>query len=60
MAEQSGNNPNVKITSRGVIYVDANELFKSPKVRKFIHEMARIEKKSKSLQKRSELNKSAS
>ena len=54
MAKKPGNNPNVKITARGVIYVDANELFKSPKVRKFIHEMAEIEKKYRSVHTSSE------
>ena len=59
MVGKSNSNPNVSITSRGAIYVDANELFKSPKVQKVIKEMAEIEKKSQTSQKSSEFNKSA-
>ena len=31
MAEKSGDSPKVYITSKGAVYVDANELFSSPK-----------------------------
>ena len=59
MAEKSGGSPKVYITSKGAVYVDANELFRSPKVQKFIDEMAEIEKKSQTPQKSSESIKSA-
>ena len=58
MVEKTHSNPNVSITSKGAIYVDAKELFKSPKVQKAIRVMAEIEKKSKASQKPSELKKS--
>ena len=60
MVRKSRSNPKVYITSKGVIYVDANELFRSPKVQKFIDEMAEIEKKSKASQKSPEPKQSAS
>ena len=50
MVGKTYSNPNVSITSRGAIYVDAKELFKSPKVQKAIRVMAEIEKKSKASQ----------
>ena len=50
MVRKSRSNPNVSITSRGAIYVDAKELFKSPKVQKAIRVMAEIEKKSQASQ----------
>ena len=58
MAEKSGDSPKVYITSKGAVYVDANELFRSPKVQKFISEMAEIEKKSQASQKSPESIKS--
>lgn len=58
MAEKSGKSPKVYITSKGAIYVDANELFRSPKVQKFIDEMAEIEKNSQTSHKSSESIKS--
>ena len=59
MPEKSDGSPKVYITSKGAVYVDANELFRSPKVQKFIDEMAEIEKKSQMSQKSSESIKSA-
>ena len=58
MAEKSVDNPKVSITSKGAVYVNAKELFRSPKVQKFINEMAEIEKKSRVSQKSSESIKS--
>ena len=58
MAEKSGDSPKVYITSKGAIYVDANKLFRSPKVQKFIDEMAEIEKKSQANRESSESVKS--
>lgn len=60
MARKSRSNPKVYITSKGVVYVDANELFRSPKVQKFIDDMAEIEKKSKASQKSPESKQSTS
>lgn len=54
MAEKSGENPKVSITSKGAVYVNAKELIRSPKVQKFINEMAEIERKSQVSQKSSE------
>ena len=54
MAAKSGDNPKVYITSKGAVYVDANELFRSPKVQKFIDEMAEIENRSRASQESSE------
>ncbi len=46
MAKKSGDRPKVRITSKGAVYVDINELLKSPKVQDFIAKMAELEKKS--------------
>ncbi len=53
MVEKSGDGPKVSITSKGVVSVDAKELFESPNVKKFIEDMAQIEKKSETPQKSS-------
>lgn len=58
MAGKSDSNPNVYITSKGAVYVNANKLFKSPKVQKVIKEMDEINKKSEASQKFSESTKS--
>ena len=49
MPGKSGKTPKVSITSKGVVSVDANELFESLHVKKFIKEMAQFEKNSKRL-----------
>ena len=46
MAGRAGNTPKISITSKGVVSVDANELFESHNVKEFIKEMAQFEKKS--------------
>ena len=54
MAEKKSESFKVSITSKGVISVDPEELFRSPKVRKFLEDMARMEKSSQAQKKQSE------
>lgn len=57
MTGKSSDSSKVYITSKGAVYVDANELFRSPKVQKFIDEMAEFEKKSQASKNSSESSK---
>ncbi len=54
MAEKKDERFKVSITSKGVISVDPEELFSSPKVRKFIEDMASMDKSSQTPRKQSE------
>ncbi len=49
MRRKKDDGPKVRITSRGARYIDANELFRRPRVRQVLKSMKDIEKKSKAL-----------
>lgn len=50
MPAKAKDGPKVYITSKGAKYVDANELFRSQRVRQFLKNMMELEKKSKASQ----------
>ena len=58
MLKKSDNGPKVHITSKGAMYVDANELFQLPHVRQFLKRMKGIEKRSKGSQEHTEASES--
>ncbi len=50
MVEKSGDRPKVSITSKGVVSIDAEELFNSPVVQQTLKSMVEIENSHKRLE----------